>query len=268
MGKYIDDGEKFVSRLGGEYSNIVGKSVRSLELTDRRIYYCTSIGGTKEHKAAGSTTSVIDAADVSAVTCTADKPKGSFTLGLFLLVIASVIGIVIGIMSYTKGEVKNIGTLILPIALGVGLGALALVACYIVTYFMAKSKRVVTIAIEYRGLILETSFVHISDSKLEEFRQWVFRVKDKLCGRPAPPLPDYVMQETAMSSAQEKKDEKADKKAAKEAAKREKAAAAAAKKQPPAQQSREQKEQPVTVQATVVQANRPSIERPNDFTGL
>ncbi len=223
MSVYIDDGEKFVARLGGEYAPGAKKAAKSLELTDRRIYFSTvGISARKNGKGENMMSSVIDAANVSAVTYAYEKPRGRFGLGIFLLAIAAIAGIVFGVVGYVGDETKAIIKLILPVCLGVGAGIIALAACYLVTYFVRKSRRAVTVSIEYRGLILRTDFYGISDEKLEEFRRWTFRVKDKLVGRKAPPLPDNV---TKAGFAEPKADMQKDTKETKKTAKTEQSAA-------------------------------------------
>lgn len=191
MSAYIDEGEKFVARLGGEYAPGVKKAAKSLELTDRRIYFSTvgvSVG--TDGKGESMASSVIDAANVSAVSYIYEKPKGGFGLGTFLLVMAALAGVIFGVVGYVGDETKAIIKLILPICIAVGVGIVALVLCYVITLLIRKSHRAVTVSIEYRGLILRTDFYGIKDDKLEDFRRWTFRVKDRLLGRKAPPLPE------------------------------------------------------------------------------
>lgn len=223
MSAYIDDGEKFVARLGGEYAPGVKKAAKSLELTDRRIYFSTvGVSVSADGKGESMSSSVIDAANVSAVSYAYEKPKGGFGLGIFLLVIAAIAGTVFGVVGYVGDESRALIKLLLPICLGVGIGIVALVLCYVITYLIRKSRRAVTVSIEYRGLILRTDFCGIKNEKLEEFRRWVFRVKDKLLGRKAPPLPETAK----MPDFKEEKTEPAkDTKESKKQSKTEKASA-------------------------------------------
>lgn len=187
MSNYIDDGEKFVARLGGTYAPGVKKAAKSLELTDRRMYYSAPA---EVGKTTRITSSVIDVSDVSAVTYDCERPRGKFGLGIFLLVMSLVGGIVWGVIGYVKKEGAPITELIIPICIGLGAGVAALVLCYVITWLMRRKRRETIVSVEYRGLILRTAFYGITDDKLEEFRRWTLRVKDKLCGRKAPPLPD------------------------------------------------------------------------------
>lgn len=101
MSNYIDDGEKFVARLGGTYAPGVKKAAKSLELTDRRMYYSAPA---EVGKTTRITSSVIDVSDVSAVTYDCERPRGKFGLGIFLLVMSLVGGIVWGVIGYVKKE--------------------------------------------------------------------------------------------------------------------------------------------------------------------
>ena len=195
MSAYIDGDEKLVARLGGTYSPGVEKAEQSLELTDRRVYYSATSRTGEKNKTVQTASSVIDASDISAVTFTADKPRGSFGLGILFLIVAVAVGAVIGIVSYLKGEDAPITAIIIPICVGLGIGILLLVGWYIFTLFLNKSKRPVTVSVEYRGLILSVGFYGIPDGKLEEFRHWTFRVKDKLLGRKTLPLSDEPVEE-------------------------------------------------------------------------
>ncbi len=195
MSAYIDGDEKLVARLGGTYSPGVEKAEQSLELTDRRVYYSATSRTGEKNKTVQTASSVIDASDISAVTFTADKPRGSFGLGILFLIVAVAVGAVIGIVSYLKGEDAPITAIIIPICVGLGIGILLLVGWYILTLFLNKRKRPVSVAIEYRGLILSMIFYGIPDGKLEEFRHWTFRVKDKLLGRKDLPVGDGPAEE-------------------------------------------------------------------------
>lgn len=197
MSAYIDGDEKFVARLGGTYSPGVEKAEQSLELTDKRIYYSATSRTGEKNNTVQTASSIIDASDVSAVTFTADKPRGSFGLGILFLIVAIIVGVVIGVVSYLKGDDAQITTIIIPIAVGLGIGLVLLAGWYILTLFLKKRKRPVTVAIEYRGLILSVVFYGIPDGKLEEFRHWTFRVKDKLLGRKALPESDAPAEEQA-----------------------------------------------------------------------
>ena len=184
MSAYIDSDEKFVARIGGTYSPGVEKAEQSLELTDRRIYYsATSRVGDKQ-QTVQTASSVIDASDVSAVTFGAEKPRGSFGLGILFLIVSLIVGIVIGVVGYLGENGGDIVSVVIPVCVGLGVGVVLLVGWYVLTLFLNKSKRAVTVSIEYRGLILSVVFHGVPDGKLEEFRQWTFRVKDRMFGRP------------------------------------------------------------------------------------
>lgn len=186
MSAYIDSDEKFVARLGGAYSPGVEKAEQSLELTDRRIYYSATSRTGEKSQTVQTASSVIDAADVSAVTFAAEKPKGSVGLGILFLVVAVIVGTIIGVVNYLGENGNEITDIVIPVSVGLGIGIVLLVGWYILTLFLNKRKRPVTVSIEYRGLILSAVFCGVLDGKLEEFRQWTFRVKDRLVGRPAP----------------------------------------------------------------------------------
>lgn len=232
MSAYVDDGERFVARLGGEYAPGAKKAVKSLELTDRRIYFSTvgaSVGS--DGKGESMTSSVIDAANVSALTYSYEKPKGGLGLGIFLLSMAAIAGIVLGVIGYVGDETKSLVKLLLPIGVGVGIGILACVLCYVITYLVRKKRRAVTVSVEYRGLILRTDFYGVKNEKLEEFRRWVFRVKDKLLGRSAPPLPDKATKPDFGDDIAEIVNQSRESKAEEETAKESKEARKEAKKE-------------------------------------
>lgn len=178
MNKYIEAEEKLVARLGGAYSPGVKNAPKSLELTDKRIYFSAASAPTKEDKATHFVSTVVDAADVSSITYTFDKPKGSFLVGTLLMILSFVIGAVLGVMQFLKD--KLVPSLIIPIGVGLGAGIFLLIICYVVTYFINKSKRAVIVAVEYAGLIVRTTLIGVNDEKLDCFREGVFKVKDAL----------------------------------------------------------------------------------------
>ena len=185
MSAYIDSDEKFVARLGGAYSPGVEKAEQSLELTDRRIYYSATSRTGEKSQTVQTASSVIDAADVSAVTFAAEKPKGSFGLGILFLTVAVIVGAIIGIVNYLGDNGGKITDIVIPVSTGFGAGIVLLAGWYILTLLLNSRKRPVAVSIEYRGLVLSAVFRGVLDGKFEEFRQWTFRVKDRLIGRPA-----------------------------------------------------------------------------------
>lgn len=200
MRTYIDDGEKKVASLGGAYSPGVKKAPASLELTDRRLYYSTSGVVSTEDKAMKMTSTVIDAADISAITYTFAAPRGKFALGIIVMILSIIGGIVLAFLPIMLGEttfeklLEQPAGLFLPVGIAFSIGVAAIVLNYVITFLIARKHRATTVTIEYRGIIFSAVFVGVSDEKLDEFRQWTFRVKDKLCDRKTPPTPESSTQ--------------------------------------------------------------------------
>lgn len=189
MHTYIDKNEKSVARLGGAYAPGVKRAPTALELTDKRLYFSAASAPTKQEKTVHYVSSVIDAGDVAGMSYTFDKPRGSCKLGGFLLVISIIAGIALAIMQFVKAntglgmDAEHMGKIIAAAAAGVGIGVFLLIACYVVTYFMSKRKRPVTVSVEYSGIILKAEFFGLSDEKLDTFRENLFKVKERLNGK-------------------------------------------------------------------------------------